>query len=195
MVRGAVRLGTVDALRVGLAEGYYAAARDRPGIVRAHAALRSVRDGHAFAFVSVWSSPDDVLAAFGRGVERVGLIPNVTEHLDVGAVEHYEVDEALFDRSPSAPSVLRIAAGSVELGSDAEIQQELRRRLPELGPDVVEAEVGRRIHGPMVEVAFVTLWSARPQDQVLEEPLWPDVADLYRSYWIETYDELDPGKT
>ena len=88
------------------------------------------------------------------------------------------------------PAVARIAVGAIELGGDVEVQQELRRRIPELGAEVVEAAVGRRIRDRMVEVAFVTLWSGRPAGLPLEEPVFPDVAERYSSYSIEVYDEV-----
>jgi hypothetical protein len=192
MVRGRVLPGRREPLRAGLVAAFYPRVRETEGIAHAHAALRAVPDGDEFAFITTWTTPDAEMAVLGRSVERVGSMSGVSEHLDPRSVEHYEIDESLLARSVERPTIVRIAVGSVELGSDVEIQQELRRRLESLGDDIVEAHVGRRIRGRMVEVAFVTLWSRRPPDQSLDEPLWPDVAERYQSYWIETYDLVSP---
>ena len=83
----------------------------------------------------------------------------------------------------------------MQLGSDVEIQQEIRTRMGALGGQVAEAYVGRRIRDRAVEIAFVTLWAGRPVDRPLDEPLWHDVAERYDSYWIEVYDETPPRLT
>ena len=89
----------------------------------------------------------------------VASIPGVTEHLDFRSVEHFEIDESLLLHTDEPPTVARIAVGSVPLGNDVEIQQEIRARIGALGGGVAEAYVGRRIRDRAVEVAFVTLWA------------------------------------
>jgi hypothetical protein len=189
IVRGRVLPGRHESLRAGLVASF-AQVREYAGIIQAHMALRSAADGIEFAVISTWMTPDAAMAVFGRNVERVASLPGVTEHLDVRTVEHFEVDESLVVDTEEPPAVARIAVGSVELGNDVEIQQEIRSRANALGPGVVEAYVGRRIRDRLVEVAFVTLWAGEPADESLEEPLWPDVAERYKTYWIEVYDEL-----
>jgi hypothetical protein len=130
------------------------------------------------------------MAAFGPEVNRVARVPGVSEHLDFRTVEHFEVDESVVVHADVPPAIARIAVGAIELGGDVEVQQELRQRIPELGKEVVEAAVGRRIRDRMVEVAFVTLWSGRPAGWPLEEPVFPDVAERYSTYSIEVYDEV-----
>jgi hypothetical protein len=130
------------------------------------------------------------MAAFGPEANRVATLPGVSEHLDFRTVEHFEVDESVVVHADVQPAVARVAIGAIELGDDVEVQQELRRRLPDLGTEVVEGVVGRRIIGRMVEVAFVTLWSRRPADRSLEQPVFPDVAERYRTHSIEVYDEV-----
>jgi hypothetical protein len=117
-------------------------------------------------------------------------MPGVTEHLDARSVEHFEIDESLVLHTDEPPNVARIAVGSVQLGNDVEIQHEIRARMGALGGRVAEAYVGRRMRDRAVEVAFVSLWAARPAGRPLDEPIWPDVADRYESYWIEVYDEI-----
>ena len=163
--------------------------RELAGILQAHMALRSVDEGNDFAVISTWTTPDAAMAVFGRNVDRVASIPGVSEHLDFRSVEHFEIDESLLIHADEPPTVARIAVGSVQLGNDVEIQQEIRTRMGALGGQVAEAYVGRRIRDRTVEIAFVTCGPAGP-DRPLDEPLWHDVAERYDSYWIEVYDEI-----
>ena len=192
MVRGRILPGRHEVLRAGLAASF-TQVRKIPGLVQAYMALRASAEGNEFAVISTWETPDATMAAFGPEVDRVATLPGVSEHLDFRTVEHFEIDESVVVHATVAPAVARIAIGAIELGGDVEVQQELRRRIPELGPEVVEAAVGRRIRDRMVEVAFVTLWSGRPDDRSLETPVFPDVAERYRTYSIEVYDEVFPA--
>jgi hypothetical protein len=117
-------------------------------------------------------------------------VPGMSEHLASRQVDHYEIDELRVFEEESTPSLLRIAAGWIELGADAEIQQELRRRLGELGDDALEAYVGRRIQGRNVEVVLVTAWRAQPAGQELEQPLFPDIAGRYGALLVELYEAI-----
>jgi hypothetical protein len=189
MVRGRVLPGRHEVLRAGL-DASLSQIRELDGVVRVNVGLRSVPEGNEFALVTTWATADATVAAFGPNVDGIALVPGVTEHLDVRTVEHFELDESVTIQHEARRAILRIAVGSIELGSDAEIQQELRRRVPELGDDVVEAYVGRRIRDRMVEVAFVTLWSGRPANLTLEDPVFPDVADRYASYAVEVYEDV-----
>lgn len=189
LVRGRILSGRHDALRAGLAESF-STVRGIPGLVQAHMALRSSADGNEFAVFSTWETPDATMAAFGPEVNRVATLPGVSEHLDFRTVEHFEVDESVVVHADLPPAVARVAIGAIELGSDVEVQQELRRRITGLGPEVVEGVVGRRITDRMVEIAFITLWSGRPDERALEGLVFPDVAERYRTFSIEVYDEV-----
>jgi hypothetical protein len=189
MVRGRVLPGRHEVLRTGLLASL-PGVRELAGTVQAHMALRIASEGNEFAVISTWATPDAAMAVFGPNVDKVASVPGVSEYLDFRTVEHFELDESLLVHTDQRPAVARIAIGSVELGSDVEIQQEIRRRMGDLGEDVVEAYVGRRIRDKMVEVAFVTLWARSPADRALDEPLWLDVAERYASYSIEVYDEI-----
>ena len=189
LVRGRILPGQHEALRGGVLASF-SQVRTMRGLVQAHLALRSSAEGNEFAVISTWETPDATMAAFGREVNGVMTLPGVSDHLEFRTVEHFEVDESVVVHADARPAVARIAIGAIELGDDVEVQQELRRRIPDLGRDVVEAAVGRRITDRMVEVAFVTLWSGRPEGRSLEEPLFPDVAERYRTYSIEVYDEV-----
>jgi hypothetical protein len=189
MVRGRVLPGRHEVLRAGL-DASLAQIRDLGGILQVNVGLRSVPEGNEFALVTTWATADANVAAFGPNVDGIARIAGVTEYLDVRAVEHFELDESVTVQHEAQRAILRIAVGSIELGSDAEIQQELRRRIPELGNEVVEAYVGRRIRDRMIEVAFVTLWSGRRANLTLEDPVFPDMADRYASYTIEVYEDV-----
>jgi hypothetical protein len=189
LVRGRILPGQHQALRAGLAASF-SEFRAMRGVIQAHFAVRSSAEGNEFAVISTWETPDATMAAFGPQLNRVLAIPGISEHLDFRTIEHFEVDESVVVHADVLPAVARIAIGAIELGDDVEIQQELRRRIPELGNDVVEAAVGRRISDRMVEVALVTLWSGRPVGRSLEQPVFPDVAERYRTYSIEVYDEV-----
>ena len=192
IVRGRILPGRLDTLRAGLVASF-SQVRDLDGIHHAHFALRGVADGTEFAIISTWTTPDAAMAVFGRNVDGVVTMSGVTENLDYHTAEHFEIDESLLVQADEPPTFARIAVGSVPLGNDVEIQQEIRARMGALGGEVAEAYVGRRIRDRSVEVAFVTLWAGRPADRPLDEPLWHDVAERYESYWIEVYDEIYPA--
>ena len=189
LVRGRILPERHEALRAGLVASF-SQVRTISGLVQAHMALRSSSEGNEFAVISTWETPAATMAAFGPEVNRVATLPGVSEHLDFRTVEHFEVDESVVLHADVPPAVARVVIGAIELGGDVEVQQELRRRIPDLGTEVVEGVVGRRISDRTVEVAFVTLWSRRPGDRSLEEPVFPDVAERYRTYSIEVYDEV-----
>jgi len=189
LVRGRILPGRHEAVRAGLAASL-PQARQLAGLLQAHVALRSSPEGNEFAAISTWATADATMAAFGPQANRVLALQGVSEHLDFRTVEHFEVDESVVVHADVPPALVRIAIGGIALGEDVEVQQELRRRIPSLGSDVVAATVGRRIRDRMVEVAFVTMWSRRPADRPLDAPVVPDVAERYSTYSIEVYDEV-----
>jgi heme-degrading monooxygenase HmoA len=189
LVRGRVLPGRHEALRAGLA-ATFSQVRTMPGLIQAHMALRSSGDGNEFAVISTWETADATMAAFGPEMNRVPTLPGISEYLDFRTVAHFEVDESVVVHADVPPALARVVIGAIELGDDVEVQQELRRRIPDLGREVVEGLVGRRISDRMVEVAFITLWSRRPADRSLEQPVFPDVVERYRTYSIDVYDEV-----
>jgi hypothetical protein len=169
--------------------------RETPGIVRAHVGIRHTPDGDEAAFLTAWPSPDEAIDVLGPELGPGRELPGMSEHLTIGQIDHYEVDESRIPHGAVSPSVLRIAAGWIELGADVEIQQELRSRLGELGNDV-EAYVGRRIRDRSVEVALVTLWPREPADRALDRPLFPDIAARYAALVVKVYEVVpltEPG--
>jgi len=189
LVRGRVVPGRHASLRTGLAESL-PQARSLVGVIDVLVGLRAGAEANEFVVISTWASADDAVAALGPEARRVAAVPNVTEHLDVRTIELFELDESVLVEPDRTPVMARIGIGSIELGMDVEIQQELRNRLHTLGDEVVGAYVGRRIRENEVDVAFVTLWSAVPTERDLDEPLFPDVSDRYTAYAIEVYGEV-----
>jgi hypothetical protein len=57
----------------------------------------------------------------------------------------------------------------------------------ELGDELLEAYVGRRMRGRSVEVMFLTVWASAPEDRPLDEPIWPDISARYQAFSVETY--------
>lgn len=187
--------GRVEQLRSSVGTAFAERLRGTPGIVRAHVGIRHTLDGDEAVFLTAWPSPDDAIDVLGPELGPGPALPGVSEHLTIGEIDHYEVDESRIPQGSVAASVLRVAAGWIELGADVEIQQELRSRLGELGPDV-EAYVGRRIRDRSVEVALVTLWPRQPEDRALERPLFPDIAARYAALVVKVYDVVpirEPG--
>jgi hypothetical protein len=182
--------GRLEPFRAGAARTLPGLLRTTPAIIRAHAGVRRTPAGDEVAIVTAWATPEAAMAVLGPELGPGREIPGMSEHLASIRIDHYEIDELRVFAEDSAPSMVRIAAGWIELGADAEIQQELRRRLDELGDDVMEACVGRRIGGPNVEVVLVTAWRAQPAGRSLEEPLFPEIAGRYRALQVELYEAI-----
>jgi len=193
LVRGRAVPARLDALRARLVEAYAPAARDTPGLVRFHAALRSVPDGHELALITFWESVEAALGAFGRDVESRRTLVDLGDLAEIRDVAHFEVDESQLRRSEADAAILRITVGRVARGADAQIQHELRDRLHELEAEMTEAYVARRIIGADVEVAFVSAWSAEPTTRSLDDPFWPDISARYDSFEVATYRPVVSG--
>jgi hypothetical protein len=195
LVHGRLLPGRLEPFRSGVGTAFAERLRETPGIVRAHVGIRHTPDGDEAAFLTAWPSPVEAIDVLGPELGPGKELPGMSEHLTIHQIDHYEVDESRLPQGSVSPSVLRIAAGWIELGADVEIQQELRSRLGELGRDV-EAYVGRRIRDRSVEVALVTLWPRHPEDRALDRPLFPDIAARYVALVVKVYDVVpirEPG--
>lgn len=147
---------------------------------------RPTTDGVTVAVVTAWKD-----AATAASYEADVRLLEAAGHRPEPVL--YECESGGTTGSVARPSVLRIATGWIERGPDAEIQQELRARLPRLGSELVDAYVGRRIRGQSVEVLLVATWTKEPSDHPLDEPLWPDITARYREFLIETYAPVASG--
>ncbi len=191
LVRATLLPGRLEAFLAGLERGIFPEVTTTPGLVRAHVARRTSDDADEVLFMTVWESAEAEMQRIGN-VERMLPIDDVSEHLAVDSIGHFEVDAFTVQESVGEPAVIRTATGWIEMGPDVEIQQELRRRLPTLGSELVEAYVGRRMRGRTVEVLLVAAWSEAPEGISLLEPLWPDITARYHSFTVETWEPLRP---
>jgi hypothetical protein len=151
--------------------------------------------GHRIAFMTLWRDLEAATIALAGQLSS----PRVLDNLDHGEVldhvDYYEVDIMAARRSPGPSRYLRLTAGQVSRGLDADIQRELRARLGELGPEAVDAYVGRRVAGQAVEIAFVSTWTDAAVADRLRQPVWPEISSQYDVFWIELYDVLLEGST
>jgi quinol monooxygenase YgiN len=187
LVRARVLPGRDTALRVALHDALPARIRATEGLLQVHVGLRDADGETEILFITIWSSVEAVVAAVGGDVARMAVLEGISEHIEVHGVDLFEVDESSVRTSAAEPLVLRTSAGWIELGPDVEIQQELRRRMRELGDELLEAYVGRRMRGRSVEVTFVSVWAATSEDRPLDEAIWPDISARYQSFRVETY--------
>jgi hypothetical protein len=149
--------------------------------------------GHRIAFMTLWRDLEAATVALAGQLSA----PRVLDNLDHGEVldhvDYYEVDIMAARRNPGASRYLRLTAGSVSRGLDADIQRELRARLNDLGHEAIDAYVGRRVTGQSVEITFVSTWTDAADADELRQPVWPDISSQYDIFWVELYDVLLEG--
>ena len=143
--------------------------------------------------MTTWSTVEAALAAYNGDLTAVRTLDARTHGEELASVDYYEIDEGGARRRTGAAAKLRLTAGTVAKGLDADIQQELRQRLPELPIEAIEAYVGRRVIGGAVEIALVTTWSAAPDGTSLDAPLWPGISSRYDVFRIAVHDILLEG--
>jgi hypothetical protein len=195
IVRGHVSADRLGALTEGFVARYAPLARQTPGLVRFHAALRPDANGHELVVVTFWSSVEAALSAYDGDLGSVRTLDGLSKDADLQAVEYFEIDETQFRRSTAEAEVLRLTFGRIARGIDVEIQQELRSRLHELEPAMTEAYVGRRILGQEVEIAFISAWETAGLGRPLDEPFWPEISARYDRFEVATYTPIVSGAT
>jgi hypothetical protein len=194
VVSGRVPEGQLDAVVEAYRRDYVPIARQTEGLDRFVVAGRPTSDGvHELAAMTTWTTVEAALAAYAGDLTVVRTLDDRNHGETLTGVDHYEIDEGGARHRTGDATTLRLTAGSVARGHDADIQQELRRRLPELPPEAIEAYVGRRVLGADVEIALVTSWSAAPPGVALDEPLWPSISNRYDTFRIGVYDILIAG--
>jgi hypothetical protein len=195
VVHGRIPSGKLDAVRAALDAEYVPRARACRGLDRFLIAVRPGTDGHELALMTVWVDVTSALAAYDGDLGAVRTIDNIDHGEALERVEYYEVEIDATRRTAGAPRRLRLTAGQVGDGIDADIQRQLRGRLGGLDPEVVDAYVGRRVLGSRVEIAFVSTWSATPTGRRLEDPIWPDISGQYETFEIQVFDVLLEGRS
>ncbi|MEO5939882.1 MAG: hypothetical protein ABIZ72_03055, partial [Candidatus Limnocylindrales bacterium] len=164
------------------------------GLERFIVGARLAPDGdHAFAAMTIWTDVEAALTAYGGDLGAVRTLDARSHGEQLSRVAYYEVDDDAARLGPGTPVHLRLTAGTVARGLDADIQHDLRLRLPELPVEAIAAFVGRRVLGTDVEIALVTVWSGVPADTSLEAPIWPAIASRYDAFAIQVLDVVLAG--
>jgi hypothetical protein len=195
VVHGRIPGGRLDAVRTAFEREYVPRARARHGLDRFLIGIRPDGDDHELALMTVWADVAAALVAYGGDLSAVRAIDNLDHGETLDRVEYYEVEIGATRRSDGVPSRLRLTAGTVGKGLDADIQRELRSRLGGLDPEVVDAYVGRRVLGSRVEIAFVSTWTDAPPGRSLERPVWPDISAQYETFEIQVFEVLLEGRS
>jgi len=192
---GRVRPGELDAVTDAFRRTYVPVARAAPGLERFLVGARAAPDGgHFLAAMTLWGTVDAALTAYGGDLGAVRTLDGVTHGEQLTRVDYYEVDtETSVHRARGDARFLRLTAGRVARGLDADIQQELRRELPHLPDELVDAWIGRRVLGEDVEIAFVSTWRDAPGGRPLDGPLWPSISDRYDEFRVELHEILIAG--
>jgi hypothetical protein len=193
IVRGRVADADLDALHTAATVDYEGVARVTPGLQRFHAATRPAPGGHELVVLTVWVTVDDAIRAYAGDLDAVRTLAGLDAYADLHDVAYFELDEGRDPRVGVEPMFLRLSIGRVARGADADIQRELRRRMGELGPLVVEAWVARRILDKDVEIAFISTWEAEDPAQPLDVALWPDISATYDAFEVGVYRPIASG--
>jgi hypothetical protein len=194
VVRGHVPPGELERVVAAYRRDYVPIAATAAGLDRFLVAARpAAGGGHELAAMTLWATVEAALAAYHGDLAAPRTLDGRTHGETLEEVDYYEIDAGGARRRRGTPTRLRLTAGTVAHGLDADIQQELRHHLPDLPPEALEAFVGRRVHGAAVEIALVTTWSAVPAGADLEAPLWPAVASRYDVFRIQLLDVLLEG--
>jgi hypothetical protein len=189
VVSGPVASGKLDSVVAAYRRDYVPVAQRTAGLDRFLVAARPMPDGgHEIASMTIWATVDAALVAYDGDLTAVRTLDGRTHGETLSRVDYYEIDEAGARRAEGRPTRLRLTAGRVARGLDADIQQELRRRLPGLPTEALEAYIGRRVLGAAVEIALVTTWSAAPTGTALDEPLFPSISDRYDTFRIAVHE-------
>ena len=190
VVNGQVPPGRLDAVVRGFERDFAPAARASAGLERfaVGARVRPEEDGHDIAAMTLWSTIEAALAAYGGELGRPQTLDRMNHGETLTRVDYYEVDAAAARRRDGDAAHLRLTAGTVARGLDADIQQQLRQHLPGLPDEAAGAWIGRRVIGADVEIAFMSIWTGVPEGWSLDAPIWPSISDQYATFRAELYD-------
>jgi hypothetical protein len=193
IVSGRIRPGRLETVTEDYATRYHPVAMQTAGLDRFLVAIRPVMNEHELASMTLWSTVEAALAAYAGDLSAMRTLDDREHGEELTHVDYYEVDDSLIHHDGVAASFLRLTAGTVARGLDADIQQELRRRLGNLPADLADGYVGRRVLGDVVEIAFVSTWSLAQDRAALESPIWPDIATRYDTFRVTVYDIVSSG--
>jgi hypothetical protein len=185
VIRGRARPDQVDALCAAIDAKLGSGSHEVGGPIRFHCATRPAGDELDVLIISFWSTFEAAADADARGISPLSIARDALPKVDAA---HFEIDETILRNSDEKPIALRLGIGRFSKpGSDIELLETLRQRVPLVGDDMTEAYVGRRIIDRSVEVAFVSAWQRLPADRVLEEAFWPDIVLRYDEFTVEVF--------
>jgi len=186
-------MGRAAAVARAYKKSYYPVAMRTPGLDGFVVGIAPRNGDHAIAAMTRWRTVEAALAAYDGDLSARRTLDAATHGEELTDVDYYEVDDATTRHEGVAAAYLRLTAGTVARGLDADIQQELRRRLVDLPPELAEGDVGRRVLGDVVEIAFVSTWSAGRDRSSLEAPIWPQISARYDTFRVNVYDVVLSG--
>ena len=195
VVSGRVRPSALDRVSASFRAQYVPVAERTIGLVRYLIGACPTADGeHDLAVMTIWTRVDHALSALDGDLSAVRTLDGANHGEQLTSVVHYELDQAAdADSGGGRPTLVRTAIGRVARGLDADVQQQLRRHMPELPGEACEAWIGRRVVDDDVEIAFVSTWTEAPVERPLDEPLWTDVADRYDEFQVSVQTILHEG--
>ena len=145
-------------------------------------------DDMDIGLISCWASAEEAAAADRRGTSPLAIARTRLRDL---TVEHFEIDETVLREVGRRARLLRIATGQFSKpGSDKEMLDLLRQRVPNIGSPMVEAHIGRRMVGREVRITFISTWFEAPSGRDLRDAFWTDIALRYDSFDVRVYQTI-----
>jgi hypothetical protein len=196
VLSGRIPSGRLQSVTAALERHYVPRVESPDGPERYLVAFRAVDgtdDEHEIAYLTLWTDFEAASRAFDGQLSALRLLDDVDHGEILEHVEYYEVEIGETRVAPGRPRFLRLTAGTVGRGLDADIQRDLRNRLGELGPEVVDAYIGRRVKGSLVEIGFISTWTDAVPAAQLEQPIWPDISEQYDTFSLRVFRVLLEG--
>lgn len=185
VIRGRARPDEVDVLCAAIDEKLGSGSHEVGGPIRIHCATRPAGDELDVLIVAFWGTFEAVADADARGISALSIARGMLSKVDAA---HFEIDETILRNSEEEPIALRLGIGRFSKpGSDIEMLETLRQRVPLIGDEMTEAYVGRRMLDRSVEVTFVSAWQRLPTDRALDRTFWPDISLRYDEFTVEVY--------
>ena len=185
VIREQARPDEVDALCAAIDEKLGPSAHEVGGPIRFHCATRPAGDDVEALIIAFWGTFEAAADADARGISALSIARSMLLRVEAA---HFEIDETILRSSDEEPIAIRLGIGRFSKpGSDIEMLETLRQRVPLIGDEMTEAYVGRRMVDRSVEVTFVSAWQRLPTDRALEAAFWPDIALRYDEFTVEVY--------
>ncbi|HEX3427801.1 MAG TPA: hypothetical protein VHS36_03270 [Candidatus Limnocylindrales bacterium] len=193
IVGGRIGRGRLEPVTEAYTTGYAPVAMGMDGLDHFVVGVRPLGNAHQLASMTIWLTVEAALAAYDGNLSAKRTLDGRDHGEQLTDVDYYEVEDAVVHRDGVEPAFLRLTAGSVARGLDADIQQELRRRLGRLPAELADGYIGRRVIGDGVEIAFMSTWSSGTDRAALEAPIWPEISSRYDAFRVDLYDVITSG--